>query len=277
VPLCGVMARGLATLGHVLSLCAATRASYTECVGETHIKNGDCNSPTKPCKAGSGYVNVFAQPTLQACEAKCDEALPKGNCAGVTWHDAKAGAWARVCVLETADAWAGYEQGSFAHHVSACNGLAPCKCGGGGQPPSPPSPGRHADPAGCIVKQAALQYSQHALKPPRHADRIADALDLSGCQKLRPRSTPTPVSTAAATSASVTAAAAAASFWVDAAKGSDSAAGTSAATAFRTLERAQTAARGAAPPTVVHLLPGATHYLERTLTLTPGAPPPGLV
>ena len=46
-------------------------------------------------------------PQQAECEAKCDAALPKGNCAGVTWHDPSVGGgWALACVLETADACA---------------------------------------------------------------------------------------------------------------------------------------------------------------------------
>ena len=58
---------------------------------------------------------------------------------------------------------------------------------------------------------------------------------------------------------------------MDAAKGSDSAAGTSAAAAFKTLHRAQAATRALAvgSAATVTLLPGATHYLADTLTLTP--------
>ena len=250
--------------GQALLLPAS--ATYTTCTGETHIKDGNCNAPTSPCKAGTGYTNVFKQPTLQACEAKCDTALPKGNCAGVTWHDAHAGAWANVCVLETADAWAGFV-GHAANHVSACNGLAPCKCSTKPSPPGPPPPPHPADAAGCVVKQAALAYSQKALVPPRHADRIAAALDLSGCPKVE--STP---STAALPHLPLKVPKrgrnGGANFWVDAAKGSDSAAGTSAAAAFKTLHKAQDAARGATGATV-HLLPGATHRLAQTLTLTP--------
>ena len=93
---------------------AGAAAAYTVCQGETHIANGDCNSPRHACKAGTGYTNAFKKPTLAACQAACDAALPKGSCAGVTWHDAQAGAWATVCVLETVAAWAGFS-GSAGH------------------------------------------------------------------------------------------------------------------------------------------------------------------
>lgn len=242
-------------------------AKYTQCPGETHIKPGDCNSPTQPCKPGTGYTNVNKVPTLAACEAKCDAALPKGNCAGVTWHDSGTGNWAHTCILETADAWAGTVS-HLGGHVSACNSLAPCKCSSGPAPgpPGPPKPPKN-DPASCVVKQAALAYSQKALSPPRHAELIANALDLSGCAP-----TPPPVLVPSADTIqqllSVQTVGSGAEFYVDAAKGSDAAAGTSTTSAFKTLHRAQAAARGS-PGATVHLLPGATHYLNDTLTLTP--------
>ena len=52
------------------------------------------------------------------------------------------------------------------------------------RPPPGPAPRPATDAAGCVVKQAALAYSQKALSPPRHADRIAAALDLTGCPGL---------------------------------------------------------------------------------------------
>eukprot|EP01043_Picozoa_sp_COSAG02_P051951 COSAG02_NODE_5532_length_4250_cov_108.522525_5_plen_601_part_00 len=256
------VATGIRLLQAALGLALAT-AKYTECQGENHIKAGDCNSPNAPCKPGTGYTNVHKTDSLAACEAKCDAALPKGNCAGVTWHDASAGEWAHTCVLETADAWAGtaLRQGG---HISACNGLAPCKCSSG--PPGPPSPPK-IDPAGCIVKRAALAYSQKALSPPRHADLISNALDFTGCPPATElRSTEAVASTAQPPRAWMTDGES--NFYVDAGKGSDSATGTSAASAFKTLHKAQIAARGVAGATV-HLLPGATHYLTETLTLTP--------
>ena len=257
------LATGIQLLHAALGLTLAA-AAYTECPGESHIKPGDCNSPTAPCKDGTGYTNVHQTPSLAACEAKCDAALPKGNCAGVTWHDSSAGAWARVCVLETADAWAG-DVNHGKGHISACNGLAPCKCSSG--PPGPPTPPK-ADLAACVVKQAALAYSQKALSPPRHADLISNALDLTGCS---PTADPVSAETAATGPQRHPLARAkggGSSFYVDASKGSDSAAGTSVDSAFKTLHKAQAAARGAAGATV-HLLPGATHYLGDTLTLTP--------
>lgn len=238
-------------------------AKYTECQGETHIKAGDCNSPAAPCKSGTGYTNVHQTDSLAACEAKCDAALPKGNCAGVTWHDASAGEWARTCVLETADAWAGTALHQ-AGHISACNGLAPCKCSSA--PPGPPRPPK-IDAAGCIVKRAALAYSQKALSPPRHADLISNALDFTGCP---PATDPgsTDVSASPVRPPHVRVNSGEPNFYVDAGKGSDSAAGTSADSAFKTMHKAQMAARAVAGATV-HLLPGATHYLTKTLTLTP--------
>lgn len=255
----------LLLLGSLASTRSA-QAAYTICQGETHIESGSCNSPTGACKKGTGYTNVFKKPTLAACEAACDAALPKGNCAGVTWHDAHAGGWATVCVLETADAWAGYSS-KMGHHVSACNGLAPCKCNSPSPAPGPP-PTPTTDVAGCIVKQAALTYSQKALTPPRHADRIATALDLSGCPEVGAAPSAADV-TAFTTAASSSSSRGGASFFVDAAKGSDSAAGTSTTAAFKTLHRAQVASRAATGGATVHLLPGATHYLVDTLTLTP--------
>jgi hypothetical protein len=183
----------------------------------------------------------------------------------VTWHDPKAGAWATVCVLESADAWAGYV-GKMSHHISACNSLAPCKCSSGPSPPPGPPPPPHTDTAGCVVKNAALTYSQKALVPPRHADRIAAALDLTGCAKMEGAYDPAQPQPAAVAEQAV--GRAGSSFWVDAVKGTDSAAGTSAAAAFKTLHRAQAAARVANGGTV-NLMPGGTHYLAQTLTLTP--------
>ena len=139
------------------------------------------------------------------------------------------------------------------------------------------------DPAGCIVKQAALHYSQQALRPPRHSDRIRAALGLDAC----PSATLAPLSPTTADQqpqpqqaaplsgpnrAGAGGAAVAPAFYVDAAKGSDSATGTSAGAAFKTMHRARTAAQGLGReehPVTVHLLPAATHYLSETLTLSP--------
>jgi hypothetical protein len=104
------------------ALRTASAPTWTECPGISHVKNGDCNSPKHPCRRGCGATNVGKTATLAACEDKCTNAKP--NCAGVTWHGAKAGQWASVCILLTADAWA--DGGSKeADHDSACNGLAP--------------------------------------------------------------------------------------------------------------------------------------------------------
>jgi hypothetical protein len=244
---------------------------WTECPGTTHIKPGDCNSPTHPCTKGSGATNVFKQPSLAACEAKCTAAKPVGNCAGVTWHDASAGAWATVCVLLSADAWADESQ-KMGHHDSACNSLAPCSCAikPPGPPPPPPGP-PPTDAAGCVIKQAALTYSQKVLKPPRHADRIHAALGLDACggNVSLPQH-------AAASGVAVAGAAAltgAADFFVDAASGKDSNSGTTPATAFATLHAAQAAARGKkGAHATVHLLAGnppTPHFLDKTLSLTP--------
>lgn len=131
------------------------------------------------------------------------------------------------------------------------------------------------DHAGCIVKHAALHYSQQALRPPRHGDRIRAALGLDACPAAewggQPQAGRHPGVQQAAPLAAPTRAAAAPVFYVDAAKGSDSATGTSAGTAFLTMQRAQTAAQGLGReghPVTVHLLPGATHYLSETLTLS---------
>ena len=35
-------------------LPSASATAWTECPGISHVKNGDCNSPNHPCKAGSG-------------------------------------------------------------------------------------------------------------------------------------------------------------------------------------------------------------------------------
>jgi hypothetical protein len=56
-----LQAHALLLLGAAASLASA---AYTECESETHITSGDCNSPTGPCKQGTGYTNVFKQPTL---------------------------------------------------------------------------------------------------------------------------------------------------------------------------------------------------------------------
>ena len=125
-----------------VALRTASAPTWTECPGISHVKNGDCNSPKHPCRRGCGATNVGKTATLAACEDKCTNAKP--NCAGVTWHGAKAGQWASVCILLTADAWA--DGGSKeADHDSACNGLAPCSCApppppGPPPPPAPPSP-----------------------------------------------------------------------------------------------------------------------------------------
>ena len=48
----------------VLPLPAAAASSYTECKGQSHIAPGVCNDPTRACKAGRGYTNVFKTNTL---------------------------------------------------------------------------------------------------------------------------------------------------------------------------------------------------------------------
>eukprot|EP01044_Picomonas_judraskeda_P018379 COSAG03_NODE_3634_length_1910_cov_1.591386_1_plen_63_part_10 len=61
------LATGIQLLHAALGLTLAA-AAYTECPGESHIKPGDCNSPTAPCKDGTGYTNVHQTPSLAACE-----------------------------------------------------------------------------------------------------------------------------------------------------------------------------------------------------------------
>ena len=39
-------------------------AAWTECPGISHVKNGDCNYPTRPCRAGSGATNILKTSTL---------------------------------------------------------------------------------------------------------------------------------------------------------------------------------------------------------------------
>ena len=109
-----------------------------------------------------------------------------------------------------------------------------------------------------------LAYSQKVLRPPRHADRIKAALGLSGCPPPPPFTTGT-TSTNTTTAATATATAGGATYFVDAKSGKDSNAGTSAASPFRTLQRAAAAAKSGASVT---LLGGATHYLNSTLSLT---------
>ena len=261
---------GLAGLVAALPAAAAA-AAWTECPGTTHIKAGDCNSPSEPCEPGCGASNAGVVASLAACEAKCAAARPVGNCAGVTWHDAGAGQWKNVCVLLSADAWAADSE-HMAHHTSACNHLAPCSCAiAPPHPGPPPTPGPPpSDAAGCIVKQAAMTYSQRVLRPPRHADRIHAALGLDACANITKTLTLPPAPARERRLPAATPGTGAAEFFVDAAKGKDANAGTSAAP-FATLSRAQAATR-ALPSTTrqgatVHLLGGATHTLNATLTL----------
>jgi hypothetical protein len=124
-----------------------------------------------------------------------------------------------------------------------------------------PAPTKELD---CSMKQLAFEFSQGLLSDPFHVQRNATkhvytALDLAGCPNLpwtatRSASPPAePVSAGGAT------------FYVST-TGSDNNPGTQ-ASPFATLPRAQTAARGGGPGTVVNLAAG-RYELNETFVLT---------
>jgi hypothetical protein len=246
-----------------LLLCAAFAfAEWSVCPGVNSIRKGSCNSATSPCEPGSGCTNAGVVDSIEACESKC-EAAP--NCSAIEWHATVKGAWNHVCVLQTQAAWHTANQ---AGHEAACikgDSFPACKCGGGPSPgpgPSPPGPAPPMDALQCLVHQVAYEQSDKLLGG-RGNGAVYAALGLQSCPNVTEiPTTPLEISAAVALAASA--------FYVDPAKGSDSNTGTSAAKAFKTLQKAQLAVRalGAGRAgAVVNLMDG-THELGTSLVFT---------
>jgi hypothetical protein len=113
----------------------------------------------------------------------------------------------------------------------------------------------------CHGRLTAYEYALTLIPARAPQVEVFDALELEGCGIVRPEDTPWPPVKLNVSSAGTT-------FYVDAAKGSDSSGSGKISTPFATIERAMGALRPAPPPRTLILRAG-VHYLKETLALTP--------
>ena len=198
--------------------------------------------------------------TLAECCAKCQD---DNQCQAFTLHAGQDGGVGQCLFSLTAFGGAKPEKGI------TCGTRVPL-------PPAPGPPGPTPTPAiphsfDCGIRRLALSYGTAIVGA---SSSIAGA-GLFEALQLGPDcgdSPPPPPPSAATAMAAAAVAGAAIDYWVAPTTGSDSNTGSSAAQAWKTVERAVTALTStpaaARPPTTVHLLPGIYH-LDSTIALGP--------